>query len=164
MSNIYDFCEYFYLLAKPLNKKEKMNPQLPQSPFRAWPPCSTSSTVCPKTIRGVSDFNVPESQKETGKERERKRDCENCGVGRWRGARNGSPKRRLWPRSRVWLICGLLIDFCCWKLEASIALLALSPLLSSPLSSLLSSLSLLAKCNICFTQRRQRQNMHSPRN
>lgn len=23
MSNIYDFCEYFYLLAKPLNKKEK---------------------------------------------------------------------------------------------------------------------------------------------
>lgn len=104
MSNIYDFCEYFYLLAKPLNKKEKMNPQLPQSPFRAWPPCSTSSTVCPKTIRGVSDFNVPESQKETGRERERgtvRTAAWGDGEGRATEARNGDYDPEVAPGSFV---------------------------------------------------------------
>lgn len=89
MSNIYDFCEYFYLLAKPLNKKEKKRIRNNLSPpYGAWPPCSTSSAVCPKTIRGVSDFNVPESQKETGRERGTVRTAV-WGEGRATEARNG---------------------------------------------------------------------------
>lgn len=89
MSNIYDFCEYFYLLAKPLNKKEKRRIRNNLSPLSRHGPHVAQAARCVQKLYEAFQISMYTREGKGQQMREKEGDCEN------RGARNGSPKRRL---------------------------------------------------------------------